>query len=271
MDCITTVTDILVKHLDQDSDNIFIQRAHRFGKHVDRHKSVIGQAINKKKHSYLIALFRNYPDVDIILGASKKLQGTTFGINRHFSPEIIAARMPLFEEKKKLLNTHPCTNVSIPVPAKLILDGRLFKDALSGWHEKSRLTTVTLPGPVPALHRRAGRVRLFDKRMNEPVGSEHQVFEDNLEFKSETMGHSDAEIGCRSPAVTTVDIQTPDPHLDHSSRPPSLVLANRDFMGEVIGWTTTATIEPDSDYISTPQYPPPSPHATTDSISSRHD
>ena len=117
--CMTLVADFLAEHLELDPDRICIQRTHRVGKPPKPHKFVIGQATNKPKHRPLIALFRDYQDVELILGSAKKLKGKGFGINRDYPPEIIAARKPLFAEKKKLQLANPNTKISIQYPAKL--------------------------------------------------------------------------------------------------------------------------------------------------------
>ena len=220
--CLTTVTDFLAENLDLDPDRICIQRAHRVGKPIKPRRSVIGLAANKPRHRPLIALFRDYQDVELILGSASKLQGKGFGINRDYPPEIIAARKPLFAEKKKLQLANPTSKISIQYPAKLYMDGRLVKDALPMWQtniRKSRLDSISLPTGIPeprqadtgevdsrpvsanvspTTTRNATRVRLSDKNMYKPI--EPDVFEDSSSEMQHTLSGDTRDL----PPTTTL-------------------------------------------------------------------
>ena len=63
-DCIADVSDFLEEKLGLDGEAICIQRAHKIGR-VQR-RNVIGRSV-RIRHSPLIALFRDYQDVELIL------------------------------------------------------------------------------------------------------------------------------------------------------------------------------------------------------------
>ena len=98
-DCIAEVSCFLEDKLGLDGDEISIQRAHRIGR-VQR-QTLIGRSANARPRP-LIALFRDYQDVELVLSNANKLQGTPFGINRDYPREIINARKTLLKEKKDL-------------------------------------------------------------------------------------------------------------------------------------------------------------------------
>ena len=64
---VETLRDFLAEHPSLDPDNIFIQRAHRLGRLKPRRHGATGAV----KHGPLIALFRDYPDVELILKAPR--------------------------------------------------------------------------------------------------------------------------------------------------------------------------------------------------------
>ena len=128
-DCIALVKDFLSDKLHLDHDKIFIQRAHRLGKLKQRsHRG------GQPKHRPIIAAFRDYPDVELILSNADKLGGTSCGINRDYPQEIVNARKPLFREKKALKLKHPTASISVQFPAKLVKDGRVIRDMFPEWH-----------------------------------------------------------------------------------------------------------------------------------------
>lgn len=279
-DCLTLVADFLADHLDLDPERICIQRAHRVGKLSNPRRSLIGQATNKPKHRPLIALFCDYQDVELILGSAKKLKGKGFGINRDYPPEIIAARKPLFAEKKNLQLANPNSKLSIQYPAKLFMDGRLIKDAFPAWQDsirKSRLDSITLPtgkshsrsGPTPRLdsrpvsvsvsptpNRQSDRVRLSDKIINRPI--EPDVFADD---SSSDMEQSPTDDPRDKSPITTVQADVHIPGQPHLVQPGYV-----DPAGDLAGGTSIHTNDIEAD---TPPDPPGEP--AWDSIDPGHD
>ena len=128
-DCVSTLNAFLTDRLNLDPDAIFIQRAHRLGKIRQRpHRA------GQPKHRPIIAAFRDYPDVELILSNADKLRGTSCGINRDYPQEIVNARKPLFKDKKDLKLKYPNSNISVQFPAKLVKDGRVVRDEFPNWH-----------------------------------------------------------------------------------------------------------------------------------------
>ena len=87
--CIAEVSCFLEDKLAQNGNEISIQRAYIIGR-VQR-QTLIGRSANAQPRP-LIALFRDYLDVELVLSNANKLQDTPFGINCHYPREIINAR-----------------------------------------------------------------------------------------------------------------------------------------------------------------------------------
>ena len=139
-DAMVVVSEFISDKLGIDSDVIFIQRAHRIGKLTSgRHGR--GQSTNIR-HRPLIAGFRDYPDVELIISNAGKLKGTRFGINRDYPQEIVDARKPLYKEKKELKIQNPRANIAIQYPAKLVMDGRVIRDMFPEWYSTIRLNRL---------------------------------------------------------------------------------------------------------------------------------
>ena len=136
-DCLVVLNDFLSNHLNLDPDYIFIQRVHRIGKLKPPPRRGPGPV--KPRHRPLIAAFRDYPDVELILSNADILQGSPFGINRDYPQEIVNARKPLFQEKKELKSKHPGAKISIQYPAKLVKDWKVIKDMFPNWHKILKL------------------------------------------------------------------------------------------------------------------------------------
>ena len=90
----------------------------------------------------MIAGFRDYPDVELIISNAGKLKGTRFGINRDYLQEIVDARKPLYKKKKELKTQNPRANIAIQYPAKLVIDGRVIRDMFPKWYITIRLNRL---------------------------------------------------------------------------------------------------------------------------------
>ena len=143
-DCMTTLREFFADKLDLDPESISIQRIHRIGRRQHPGRTRANQA-TQNKHRPLIALFRDYQDVELILSNAGKLRGTRFCINRDYPQEIINARKPLLALKRELKSQNPSSRISIQYPAKLIKDGQIIRDMFPDWQQvmrKSRLTYI---------------------------------------------------------------------------------------------------------------------------------
>lgn len=201
-DCTAVLSEFLSDRLEIDAETICIQTAHRVGRPINNRRNVIGRGVSNQKHRPLIALFRDFQDVELIISNAGKLRGTSFGINRDYPPEIIEARKPLLAEKKKLKAAQPNSNISIQYPAKLIQDGRLVKDMLPNWQDairRSRLKTseknITSEKPPPN-----SRVRLSDLSINKPV------FQSESSHDNSDMEHSDDDSSSAQPIIASAVI-----------------------------------------------------------------
>ena len=87
------------------------------------------------KHRPIIAAFRDFPDVELILANAKKLKGTTYGINRDYPKEIADARRDLYRQLKEIKRADSEVEVSLQYPAKLIVNGKLHTDKFPKWRE----------------------------------------------------------------------------------------------------------------------------------------
>ena len=108
--------------LDIRSD-ICIDQAHRLGR------------FKRDKHRQIIVAFRDYSDVESILSNAHKLKGTKYSINRDYPQEIVNAHQTLRKEYKSLKSENPDKRVKIVYPAKILMNGRVVRDAFPQWGE----------------------------------------------------------------------------------------------------------------------------------------
>ena len=205
-DCIAEVSCFLEDKLGLDGDEISIQRAHRIDR-VQR-QTLIGRSANARPRP-LIALFRDYQDVELVLSNANKLQGTPFGINRDYPREIINARKTLLKEKKDLKLKYPSANISIQYPAKLVCDKRVVKDMFPNWFSVMK---------GDRLDANLGRLRQkgmspFDEDGGEVFASDSEHTDDGVNNDIEMSDQSGAARG---------PVHTPAPPPLPKSPPPSL-------------------------------------------------
>ena len=110
---------------------MYIHRAHRVGRLQTR----IGRNLTpKQKHRPLIAAFRDFRDVDMIIDSAKKLKGLGFGINRDIPKELVEARKPLWARLKSEKAKDPNAKLVIAYPAKLIMNKTVIQDSIPDRH-----------------------------------------------------------------------------------------------------------------------------------------
>ena len=88
-DSMAVLQTFLLNKLDLDPDTVYIQRAHRVGRHQPR------RGKDPPKQRPIIAAFRDYRDVEMILDSASRLKGSGKGINRGLPKELLDARKPL--------------------------------------------------------------------------------------------------------------------------------------------------------------------------------
>ena len=137
------LSEFMSDKLDLDPVAICVQRVHRLGKLRQPRRQGFGRpTVNYRP---LIAAFRDYQDVELILSNASKLKGSSFSINKDYPREIVDARKILFRKKREIKSEKPDSNVTIKYPAKLVVDGLTVKDMFPDWFptlKKSRLFTA---------------------------------------------------------------------------------------------------------------------------------
>jgi hypothetical protein len=116
-----TVVESFIEDTLGIGEEVVIQRAHRVGK----------QVTNKTRP--LIALLRDYPDVELIMKQGKKLANTDKAIGRDYPLEIRQARAKLQGPLKQ--NKKDGKKAWIAYPAKLLVEGEVFHDEFKDWNE----------------------------------------------------------------------------------------------------------------------------------------
>lgn len=141
-DCEAIIMSFLKRYL--DIEGVSIQRAHRLGS-LGAVGSRPGSFASRRAQSRpIIALFRDYKDVERILASAYKLRDTNFGINRDYPPEIVNARSNLWADYKLEKSRHREGSVYIGFPAKLVVDRKVIRDEFPDWKEvlkRSRVAT----------------------------------------------------------------------------------------------------------------------------------
>ena len=107
-----------------DIDHLYIARAHRLGQRNP----------NKRFQSRpIIANFRDYGTLELIMSNVRRLRGTNFSVDLDYPREIQEARSRMWSLYKEIKQNNPRFNVKIVYPAKLIHDGTVIRDELPEW------------------------------------------------------------------------------------------------------------------------------------------
>ena len=149
-DCVGLIKDFISNNLELDSDDFFIQRAHRIGrKQTNRrgHRKSNRELNSQTQPRPIIVAFRDFPDTELILENTSRLRSTpALSVYRDYPKEIAEARKVLWPrfkaaKKEKLI-------ASIKFPAKLMVGGQLVCDMFPDWFEvlrDSRIPTLSTP------------------------------------------------------------------------------------------------------------------------------
>ena len=124
--CVAIVKIFLKEQLNLDGDSMYIQLSHRIGSSQTRRSRgrARGASSERERHRPMIACFRDYNDIETILGNGRMLRGTSYGVNRDYPKEITAARGRLWSNYKAFKFKYPAARVIIAFPAKLIVNGQ---------------------------------------------------------------------------------------------------------------------------------------------------
>lgn len=99
---------------------VAIQRAHR-----------LGRPKRDGKARPIIALLRDYPDVQQLFKNARNLKGTRYGLGRDYPEEIRRARARLEADRRKARGDKK--RALIAYPAKLIVDDAVVRDEFPDW------------------------------------------------------------------------------------------------------------------------------------------
>ena len=116
------VQEVIYDDLEFGEDMEFvIQRVHRYGKKA------------RGKTRPLIVCFRDYRDVEDIIGSAVKLKGSWKGISRDYPNELNEARRALWPKYKELRRKYGEGNVKFLFPAKISVNSTIVEDAFPNW------------------------------------------------------------------------------------------------------------------------------------------
>lgn len=133
--CVEIIRDFLHHRLAIDSSHMYIARAHRTGKRIP---------YKTHQNRPIIAKFRDFGDIELIMTKVRMLKGTPFSVDYDYPTEIRDARSKLWPRLKELRRDNPRARVLIVYPAKLIMDGNVVEDALPDWNENVRTNRLSI-------------------------------------------------------------------------------------------------------------------------------
>ena len=67
------------------------------------------------------------------MSSANKLKGTHYSVNRDYPQEIVDAMKSLWSGYKRIRQDHPNDKVTLAYPAKIVMNGRIMKDAFPHW------------------------------------------------------------------------------------------------------------------------------------------
>ena len=138
--CEEIIKAMISEKLNINTENMYIQRAHRLGTLQRR-----GQIWRTEAHSRatpkprpIIVCFRDYQDIEKILANVHLLKNSNIGIHRDYPKEIVDARSELWPLFKSEREQNPRAKVSIGFPAKVIVNGKVISNKFPDWYQVLR-------------------------------------------------------------------------------------------------------------------------------------
>ena len=129
--CFDKVRRFIREELNIERD-LYLERAHRLGKYI-----------HGKTRPIKVA-FRDFYDVEEILGSAPNLRGTAYGVSRDYPNEISKARNSLWKQFKDIRDNNKNKKVSLGFPAKIMVDNAVVVDLCPDWFEILRGSRVDL-------------------------------------------------------------------------------------------------------------------------------
>jgi len=134
--CLKLIRDFISNQLDLDPANMYITRAHTLGR-INPNRG--------HKSRPIIANFRDFCDIEMIMSNARMLRGKPFSIDYDYPREIHEARSRLWPMYKQGKRDSPDARLTIAYPAKLIKNGLVINDELPEWSKNigsNRLTQI---------------------------------------------------------------------------------------------------------------------------------
>lgn len=213
-DCETIIHGFLRDRLGLDFIPV-IQRAHRLGNPRGRRRFMRGSIRGQSQPPRpIIACFRDYGDIEVILGNATKLKDTQFGINKDFPKEIIEARSKLWPFYKAERAKNPGASVYIGFPAKLVVRGSVIKDEFPDWYNVLRGSKCntdsevinTSPAPEPNTHQSSAQLPSFNTSHTSETDDDMRDMEIEIEHPDTEPDEPAKQVNGASPTNTTLAV-----------------------------------------------------------------
>ena len=112
--------------------DLYLERAHRLGKYIHG------------KTRPIIVAFRDFYDIEEILGSAPHSRGTAYGVSRDYTNEISKARNSLWKQFKDIRENNNNKKVSLGFPVKIMVDNAVVVDLFPDWFEILKGSKVDL-------------------------------------------------------------------------------------------------------------------------------
>jgi hypothetical protein len=181
--CKSLVLGFLEDEIDIDTTDMYIERAHRFGRLTqDKYK---GMTDPKRP---MVVRFRDFVDTENIINKAYKLKGSNLGIDRQYLREIAMARASLYKTAEARTARSNRQKVQIKYPAVLFIDGKCVKDMFPEWW---KVLGTDIKNPADRLNDNNYWSGLSDRRMNRTYSCTTE--EDNISGQDEELNSVQSE------------------------------------------------------------------------------
>ena len=132
--CFAIIRGFIADRIDLDPQNMYLSRVHRLGPRK------IG---SRNPRRPIIVNFRDFCDTVMIMEKAHMLRNTSYSVAYDLPKDINDARKNLWQELKAVKSRQPRAKAQIVYPAKLIVDGKVFRDEFSDWIEAMRCSRLS--------------------------------------------------------------------------------------------------------------------------------
>lgn len=197
------------QELNIDRD-LYLERAHRLGKYI------------QGKTRPIIVAFRDFYDIEEILGSAPNLRGTAYGVSRDYPNEISKARNSLWKRFKDIRENNRNKKVSLGFPAKIMVDNVVVVDLFPDWFEILRGSRVDL---APEKNESRNRNEYHPVKTTNTLSTNTQMtrpaaYNENIDLTPETVDRNKTDLpqtqfsptqipACdQSPSINEIERQT---------------------------------------------------------------